>query len=260
MGNEIDSARPEQNSFAIAKESPADRQEIESAVDDDISQILNGNKSISGKAVWSANGAAAMQREDANLQKSEAQQEARNREAEELAHLAAWNAELTNIGGVAMTNAEAQEARQHIIDHEDEYAERAVREGRIREDEKEEYKRAAQRIRELKEREGRGTATDAEKKECERLQHSRIGKETENDAGKYYAEEKSYKANIEENAIQAKSAIRPEHTTAMDDTLFKSAPALDEHFDNAKAATVPLDKRDTAIPPSQKLVASNFSP
>lgn len=260
MGNEIDSARPEQDSFAIAKESPADRQEIEKSDSDDISQILNGNKSISGKAVWSANGAAAMQREDANLQKSEEQQEARNREAEELAHLALWNAELTNVGGVAMTNAEAQEARQHIIDHEDEYAERAVREGRIREDEKEDYKRAAQRIRELKEREGRGTATDAEKEECNRLQHSRPGQAAEHDTGQYHLEQQAYTNSKKQEAEQASAALQADHAAPLDNKLFKSAPDLGENFTAAKVATAPLDSTNKIIPPSPKLVASNFSP
>jgi hypothetical protein len=165
-----------QKSSAIAEDFPAYRQGSEEYENPDISQTLHGNKAITGKAVWSANRAAVAQREDYNQrQKAEEKLKAESREAQELAHLAQWNAQKINFGGVEMTNAQAQAALHHIIDHEDEYADRAVREGRISANEKEDYKRAAERMRELRERQGRGIATDAEKEELERIQRSRIG-------------------------------------------------------------------------------------
>lgn len=103
----------------------------------DISQTLHGAKAVTGRAVWSANNAARIAQSDTE-KREENEKEQDAREMRELAHLAAWNAQMTMVGGVPMTNAEAQEARQHIIDHADEYADKAAHEGRIGVDEKEE--------------------------------------------------------------------------------------------------------------------------
>src|SRR5690242_5073659 len=79
------------------------------AAPDDISQSVNGNRAVTGKAVWSANSAAHFARDNEDHDRQEQHNE-EAREAQELAHLAEWNAEMTTLGGVAMTNEEAQKA------------------------------------------------------------------------------------------------------------------------------------------------------
>lgn len=232
MGNEFNQTGNKET-FADANVSPLHEGEPDDLDNADISQILNGAKAVSGKALWSANGAAAMQREEAEQKEKQEHHDAETREAQELAHLAEWNAQMTTLGGVAMTNEEAQRCRQHIIDHADEYAERAVREGRISEDEKEEYKQTIQRIHELKDREGRGTITDKEKAECEHLQHSRAGQAAEHDAGQFYAQTSDQDMTAKTKDRDAKNSLRTGVSAAAIDNSFQSAPEINKHFANA---------------------------
>lgn len=233
LGTETPITKPKNETFADANVSPHEGKP-DDLDNEDVSQILSGAKAITGKSVWSANSAAVMQREGAHQrQQAEEKQETKNREALELAHLAEWNAQKTMLGGVEMTNEEAQNARQHICDHADEYAERAVREGRIGEDEKEDYKRTARRIRELKEREGRGTASDVEKEECERLQRSRVGQAAEHDAGQHYAQTSDQTMTAKTKDRDAKNDLRTGLSAASIDDSFQAAPEINRHFSNA---------------------------
>ncbi len=214
--------------------------------DTDISQIQQGSKAVTGKAVWSANSAARMARDDENHRHEEEDKRQSIEQARELAHLAAWNVEMTTVGGVAMTNAEAQDARQHIIDHADFYADKAVREGRIREDEKEEYKSTIQRIHDLEDKRGHGSSTKDEDHECERLKASRVGQTAEQDAGEYWMAERSHKATADASAADGIARHDVAALSSTDD-LFQSAPDATAHF---KAATLPPVREDARPVPS----------
>ncbi len=202
----------------------------------DISAIINGNKAITGKAVYSANqaGRNADQTEThkADLKKREAEVQ----EARELMHLAEWNGQMTNVGGVEMTNEQAQKARQHIIDNEDYYAHRAVKEGRIRASEEEEYKYNNRRITELKDKEGRKTATAEDQRECERRQNSRVGQASERDTGESFVQSKEQKLSEATKVKNADAAMSSSSITAKDEP-FQSAPKLTQVFADSVAAT-----------------------
>lgn len=259
MGTETNSTKPEKETFAEANVSPLHEGEPDGFYNGDISQTLNGNKAIIGKAVWSANSAAVMQREDTRQrQLAEEKLKAESREAQELMRLAEWNAQKINFGGVEMTNAQAQAALQHIIDHEDEYADRAVREGRISANEKEEYKRAAERMRELRERQGRGIATDAEKEELERIQRSRIGQVVAHDVGECHAQ-KTYDAKVDAttNADQGYSRLKSDAAATVYGEAFKERPEIRPHFDQAATGASTIERE--AIAPSPKVAATGFN-
>lgn len=222
----------------------------------DISAILHGSKAITGKAVYSARNS-----DQTDVQKAEQKErEADEQEARELMHLAEWNGQMTNMGGVEMTNEEAQIARQHLIDNENYYAHRAVAEGRIRDDEKEEYKRTTRRIRELEDRKGRGIATIAEQKESEDLKRSRLGRETEHDAAQAYTESKEMNLGSSKTADKYSAVHRNDEPLVNDKDLFQSAPDLTKHHVQAMAATTPLDKTPDMIvtPLSPKVSATGF--
>lgn len=74
-------------------------------------QIVNGIKGIFGKAAWSANSGLHLIRPD--LQRQQEQDDAKKKQdvpaqqARQLANLATWNAQMTTVGGVRMTNGEA---------------------------------------------------------------------------------------------------------------------------------------------------------
>lgn len=222
----------------------------------DISAILHGSKAITGKAVYSARNS-----DQTDVQKAEQKErEADEQEARELMHLAEWNGQMINMGGVEMTNEEAQKARQHLIDNEDYYARRAVAEGRIRDDEKEEYKRTTLRIKELEDKKGRGIATTAEQTESEDLKRSKLGRETEHDAAQARMEGKEYQEKSDATGERDNAAHRQVTPMLQDKDLFQSAPDLTKHHAQAMAALTPLDKTPdaTVTPLSPKLAASGF--
>lgn len=202
----------------------------------DISAIINGNKAITGKAVYSANQAGRNADQIETQKADQKKREAEIQETRELMHLTEWNGQMTNLGGVEMTNEQAQKARQHIIDNEDYYAHRAVKDGRIRATEEEEYKYNNRRIKELKEREGRGIATEEEKRECERRQRSGVGQASEHDAGEYATQAFNQKQNAAVKAKNADSAISVSSLDAKDNP-FQSAPDLTQMFANASTST-----------------------
>ncbi len=172
-------------------------------------------------------------------------------------HLAAWNAQQTNVGGVLMTNEDAQKARQHIIDNADAYADRAVREGRITDDEREEYKQTIRRIKDLEDKKGRGTISDEERQECERLKRSDAGRAAEADVGQYHKEMAGYGLS----ADASESRRREPNSVACNADLFQSAPDLGNSFTCAKEATEPPDKKQspTVAAISPKVAATGLT-
>lgn len=141
----------------------------------DTTSIAHGAALMTGRAAYSpsrtAVNAAALAMYDRERQRERDEQEAR-----EAAHLERWNREMTTVGGVRMTNEEAQDARQRVIDNVDFYADRAIRQGKMTEADREDFKRAIQRKKELEDKRGRGTLTEAEAAEERRLDASSVGR------------------------------------------------------------------------------------
>ena len=215
---------------------------------EDISRIANGAKAVTGKAVWSANGAVAAQREgESERKKAEEKHEAETREARELANLARWNGGKTTLGGVEMTNEEAQEARQRIIDNEDYYAERAVREGRIHEDEKDDYKFYNRRIRELEDKKGRGISSGDEDRECERMKRSRIGDALGRDIGEIHSQSRNKNLDARTEYADSNKVLKGDAASAVYGDAFQDEPRIKSHFAQA-AAGVPNEQRDIPAP------------
>jgi len=155
----------------------------------DTTSILHGAKAMVGQAAQFRMAIAA---EALALYEhaKQARDERDAQEARELAHLAEWNKQNTIVGGVQMTNAEAQDARRRVIDNDDAYAKRAVAQGQIREDEQEEFKRWMRRKVELEDKRGRGTITTGEEREETAGDRSRVGKAMDD------ATADSYKSSI----------------------------------------------------------------
>lgn len=156
--------------------SPIKPQQDEEAqsFDQDISRIANGHKQIRQDAL-SVNRQTTGQRGE-QARQAQHQQRGQSQAQRELANLEAWNAQMTTVGGVRMTNGEAQKARQGVIDNADRYAKWAVQQGLIRPGEEDKFKQTAQRKHELEDKRGRGTITPEEEKEAQRIAQSREGK------------------------------------------------------------------------------------
>lgn len=233
--------------------------EYDADEDADITKFLTGSKAIVGKAAWAAQ--ADLTARQAEERHRHEEREAEARAAAELAHLAQWNQEMTDLGGYRMTNEEAQKARQHVIDHADEFAARSVRDGHIREDEKEDYKRTIRRIRDLEEKRGRGIASEEEQRECESLKRSRVGRAAEHDAGAYHAQARGHD-NVADAKLDIGRSDAGQTSPALESrTLFEGAPALNDHFEQAKEAATPLDKKPqvTPAPLSPRVAAMGVS-
>lgn len=117
--------------------------------------------------------AARTQMVSAAQQEQDLQAKAKTKEQRELERLAAWDAQMTIVGGIRMTNAEAQIARRGVIDNADHYARWAVAQGRIRPGEKEEFEETARRKCDLEDKRRNGTITAAEEQEDRRISQSR---------------------------------------------------------------------------------------
>jgi hypothetical protein len=154
--------------------------DIAEADPSDTTTILHGAKAVIGKAVWSVNRmAVAVDAIAAYDRAKQVREEREAQDARELAHLAEWNKQRTTVFGVEMSNAEAQEARQRVIENDESYAKWAVDQGHISESEKDDFKRGVRRKHELEDKRGRGTITGAEEREGRDFDRSRVGRATE---------------------------------------------------------------------------------
>lgn len=219
----------------------------------DISKILFGAQAISGKAMMSASRMTV--NEDARQQTAREQQRLKGeRETRELANLARWNAQMTNVGGVQMTNAQAQQARQNVIDNDEAYADWAVREGLINEDQKDEFKAGVRRKKELEDKRGRGTLTAADAAEEARLDQSQTGKAI--DAATAYDVQHRGQAPAPE--ATADTRLRSPSSTALDrPALFQSAPPASVAF-NTASSSEPSEKAIPAQPVARSIKATGL--
>ena len=200
----------------------------------DISTILLGAKAITGKALTAA-GRMTVSENETRLHAQQALQQRQEREAREQANLARWNTQMTNVGGVQMTNEQAQRARQNVIDNGDAYADWAVRKGLINEDQKDDFKAGVRRKKELEDKRGRGTLTTAEAAEEARLDQSRVGKAI--DAATAYDFQHQGQAPVPE--ATADTRLRSTPAIALDRTaLFRSAPDANTAFNSASNAAL----------------------
>ncbi|AZZ10879.1 TPA: hypothetical protein ACKP97_003918 [Pseudomonas aeruginosa] len=237
----------------------------------DASRIQNALSMLSRRNGWSVLDVARELRHDAKIKdkKDEEKLDVKGRlerdtgktnetrqETWQLQNLAVWNAQMTTVGGVRMTNGEAQNARKHIIDNADSFADRAVQEGRIQASEKDEYKATIRRIYELKDREGRGIATEAEKKECEQLQKSRMGQEVENDTGRVHLEmQQVHNRDATVATTESNAAIRRVSATPLDESLFQGTPKLSAQFEQAVQPTAMNQPEQLPEQPAPRVAA-----
>ncbi|MFZ6769784.1 hypothetical protein ACO0LM_22250 [Undibacterium sp. Di26W] len=223
---------------------------------DDISEIQLGAQAITGKAVTSPS--RTWERLDAQEAKHAAQKretERRAQEARELANLSAWNNKKTTIGGVEMANGDAQKARRKFVADEDHYADEAVKRGYISPDEKEDLKRGMRRKIELQEKEGRGTITDAERREQKEFDQSRIGQ-----AGERVTADIHQRRGIDSDAKYDRSVAKPSEgnwSTTKPDDLFQSAPKLKPQFQDASIAALAVEERKP-VPAAPKVQATGL--
>lgn len=149
----------------------------------------------------------------------------------------AWQDQLTVIGGVAMTNAEAQEARQRVIDNDDEYADWAVAKGYIGAHQKDEFKLAVRRKMELEDKRGRGTLTDAEAREVADLDRSRVGHAVDAATAANHTERNlGSDMATQRQDVDAKLKRTEGPSSTVDASLFQSAPDLGAAFGAASPA------------------------
>lgn len=176
------------------------------------------------------------------------QQKRESQEARELANLARWNAQMTTVGGVQMTNEQAQRARQNVIDNDQAYADWAVRKGLINEDQREEFKAGVRRKKELEDKRGRGTLATGEAAEEAQLNQSRVGRAIDSAT----AYDFQHQGNTPAPEATADARLRSSSSTALDrSTLFQSAPIANTAFNTASNAD-PLQKP----PPTQQVSPS----
>jgi len=205
----------------------------------DISKILMGAQATTGKAVLAA-GRMTVNADsvDARRQAQTEQQKRDAQQAREMANLAAWNSKTTTVGGVQMTNEQAQRARQNVINNGDAYADWAVRKGLIKEDEKDAFKTGIRRKMELEDKRGRGTLTTAEAAEEAQLDRSRVGKALDAATAQNFQNRGALPQLSNSAATReanADSSIRGTASVLDRSPLFQSAPPVADAFTTASA-------------------------
>lgn len=203
----------------------------------DITRIPQGfthrNKAFFLASMFHAAGGTRAKMEARELSSEDKEKERRIRQQRELERFMAWNAEMVTVGGVRMTNGEAQAARRRFIENEDLHARRAVQRGYIKAGEEEELKRTMRRRLELEDRKGRGTLTDAERAELDRLSRSRCGQAGDRMTADIHQEsglDRNTGSQLESDADRAKLS---------ESDLFQSAPDLNAAFTQAHDAAAP---------------------
>ena len=202
----------------------------------DTTSILHGAASALGKAAWSAMRVAQVSNPIAQYEAARLQHEREAEEARELAHLMEWNAQMISVGGVRMTNAEAQDARRHVRDNADAFADRAIQNGDLREDERENFKRWTRRKIELEERRGRGILSPEEQEELRRGDASRAGRFMDK------ATAETHQSQAVDLAVTAGNANRAAPQRPLEDyALFQAttAPGM-RNNDSQAAAPAPV--------------------
>lgn len=213
----------------------ARRQEHE--ILNDPSRIAIGNRQLNA-AAFSAN------RPDPQAQNQQAHERRRKDDeaySRELQRYAAWSAQTVTIGGVQMTNGEAQRARRHCIENEDAVAERAVRKGHIRADQKERFKHEMRREYELADREGRGVSTAEDRDEQERLKKSTLAAPRGRAIADAFQEEQRLTAERQHSMGSSNAPSASADASAND--LFRSAPDLQGRFATAHAGPRPENEQ-----------------
>jgi len=142
------------------RHTPTEREEFEQ----DITRTPQGFRQMQRDAN-SVNRQTTSQPAKAAEQERRTQGAAKGRELLELQKLEAWNAQMTEVDGLRMTNGEAQKARRSVVANIDHYAKWAVEKGHIKKEDQEKFKENAQRLTELAEKRGRGTITPDEERE-----------------------------------------------------------------------------------------------
>lgn len=210
--------------------------------------FTNASRIPHGHAQLMAALAAGRPPESRTIIQNEKERQRQNSERyhlQEMQRLAEWNAKVVTIAGVQMTNEEAQRARRHFIENEDEYAERAVQRGLIRDGEQSELKDTMRRRRDLEDRVGRGNATAAEHKELHDIKNSRMGRATDEMTAEIH-KEREVRADV-------KNSLTKDHATTATDGLpssreiFQTTPLAQKDFMQA-AQAVPVDAPEPASP------------
>lgn len=222
----------------------------EAEAEQDISRSLDGAKAILGRAAFSAMRATVNKDDNEAESRDRRKAEADDALFDELERLAAWNEELTVVGGVTMTNGEAQEARQNVIDNDDAYADWAVAKGLITEDQKAEFKSTMRRTKELEEKRGRGTLSAAEAEEKAMLDRSDVAR-ARDAATAYDHVHKGIAPSVQAKKADADSALRGAAPAADRRALFESAPDASAAFQQA-SSDVPERRIAAPIAPAIK--------
>lgn len=205
-----------------------DEREAEKALEGDISRIPVGFTETN-RAYFSA---SKQQVGPAAQHAQEKLRSVHERDARELANLSVWNTQVVTVGGVQMTNAQAQEARQRFVENEDFYAERAVQMGYIKPEEKADLKRGMRRKLELEDKVGRGTISDPERKELRDWDRSELGHAGDKITADLH-QDKGVAATAEDSKRDSVLKAASGTPVGRADDLFQAAPSLRPQFTNA---------------------------
>ena len=194
------------------------------------------------------------------------QQELRRQLAEQR-RIEAWNNTQTMVGGVSMTNAQAQASRKNVIDNDERYADWAAEKGYIRADQKDEFKKSAKEMYNLKEEEKKnGKMTSAQQQRFEELQRSPVGQAVDKATADAYSQNNarfSMSENRVSNLGEAEKQRYDQQLTARDhdtshDHLIDQA-VVEAYTKDTSAPNSADNKKSSGISVASMVSASSIS-
>ena len=225
LAEEFSAVRGELPASITGRNGSLDHENDDAQIGEDLTLTPNGHRHMS-KVAFSAR-YDAVQSQEANLQKLADKE--KSERALRAARQAAWDATKIVLGGVEMTNAEAQEARRHILERREEYIRRAVQNGEMSKEQAERVMRGIRREYEWGEKERNGTLTDADRAQRKEWRGSRDCAE----ADRLTAETVQHqRAEIGGSKVSAENKVDA-------DSLFPNAPDMGGSFAQATTGTVP---------------------
>ncbi len=211
---------------------------------EDTTTILLGSQAITGRAVNSA--ARMSEAQDARHAVEERKAKHDAQQARELASLAAWNKQQTTMGGVCMTNEQAQAARRYFLAHEDECAQEAVKMGLIKSEDVPRAQYLIHRKTELEDKKGRGILTEDDRHELREVDADPVLQGTEKAAVRMF-QNRDRTLDGTDNKLRTAAAIQSSPAPAANTSDYFQPSDIGPHF---AAASAPAQSGASRVAPA----------
>ena len=162
---------------------------------------------------------------------------------------------MTMIGGIEMTNAEAQESRRRVLENGEHHARWLEQQGKLAPEEKDAFLKGMQRKIDLEDKRGRGTITADDEAEEAALDRSKVGKAIEAATAQDHVRNGVLPSLAMQSAAAGANLRSTSASSTIDNSaLFQSAPEVSTSFNAAVTPASP----PPVVPPARLPIAAEI--